>query len=320
MTQTYQNIEIILVDDGSPDNCGDICDEYAKKDIRIKVIHQPNQGVSVARNNGIDICRGSYLMFVDADDWIENDCVEVTVKEILSQKVECLFFDHVSEYEHGQIVQGGASRRYSKDDVRSLSDYIISAQNTTDFNLFTPWGYVINTELIKERQVRFPEGVRLSEDLYFNLCLFEYLDSAYYLDYAGYHYRIHSQSASHSEITAQFALDEITLFDRFLERYHPNDERRCEMLGYHAILIFGTVQVKYVNNPSFHLSRKERIQNISDYFSNPIIARYISYVKMENLNSRKLKLKLFLIKNKYYGIYDLFGNLISWKYRRRELC
>lgn len=319
MAQTYQNIEIILVDDGSPDSCGNICDEY-KKDGRIQVIHQPNQGVSVARNNGIDICRGNYLMFVDADDWIENDCVEVTVKEILSQKVECLFFDHVSEYEHGQIVQGGASRRYSKDDVKALSDQLIAGQATTDFNLATPWGYVISTELIKERQIRFPKGVRLAEDQYFNLCLFEYLDSAYYLHYVGYHYRIRSSSACNSGYTMQNGLDEITLFDRFLELYHPNDARRREMLGYRAILKFTVAQIKYINNHSFHLSRKERIQNISDYFSNPIIARYISYVKMENLNSRKLKLKLFLIKNKYYGIYDLFGNLISWKYRRRELC
>lgn len=71
LAQTYQNLEIILVDDGSPDNCGKMCDEYAEKDPRVKVIHQENSGVSVARNNGVEFASGKYVAFVDADDWVE---------------------------------------------------------------------------------------------------------------------------------------------------------------------------------------------------------------------------------------------------------
>lgn len=74
--QTYRNLEIILVDDGSPDNCGAICDEYAARDERIKVIHQPNGGLSAARNTGLDIATGEYIGFVDSDDWIEPDMYE----------------------------------------------------------------------------------------------------------------------------------------------------------------------------------------------------------------------------------------------------
>ena len=68
LNQTYQNLEVILVDDGSPDNCPVICDEYAKKDKRIHVIHQKNAGLSMARNAGLDICTGDYITFVDSDD------------------------------------------------------------------------------------------------------------------------------------------------------------------------------------------------------------------------------------------------------------
>ena len=77
LIQTYTNLEIILVDDGSPDSCGTICDEYAKKDARIKVIHKENGGLSDARNAGIDIATGSYLAFVDSDDYIVWRCSSI---------------------------------------------------------------------------------------------------------------------------------------------------------------------------------------------------------------------------------------------------
>lgn len=75
-SQTYKNIEIILVDDGSPDNCGKICDDYAKMDKRISVIHKENGGLSDARNKGIDIARGDYITFVDSDDYVETTFIE----------------------------------------------------------------------------------------------------------------------------------------------------------------------------------------------------------------------------------------------------
>lgn len=76
INQTYKNLEIILVDDGSPDNCGNICDEYAKNDIRIKVIHKENGGLSSARNAGLDIATGEYISFIDSDDYVAKDFIE----------------------------------------------------------------------------------------------------------------------------------------------------------------------------------------------------------------------------------------------------
>ena len=77
LTQTYKNIEVILVNDGSIDNCGKICDEYALKDNRVKVIHKKNGGIADARNAGLEICCGDYIGFVDSDDWIAEDMYEV---------------------------------------------------------------------------------------------------------------------------------------------------------------------------------------------------------------------------------------------------
>ena len=73
LSQTFSNLEVILVDDGSPDRCGAICDEYAAADPRVKVIHKPNGGLSSARNAGIEAAAGEYLAFVDSDDWLDAD-------------------------------------------------------------------------------------------------------------------------------------------------------------------------------------------------------------------------------------------------------
>ena len=80
LTQSFRDYELILVDDGSPDNCGVICDEYAAKDDRIKVIHKRNGGVSEARNVGLDIAGGAYISFIDPDDWVEPDLFYETIR------------------------------------------------------------------------------------------------------------------------------------------------------------------------------------------------------------------------------------------------
>ena len=82
INQSYKNLEIILVDDGSPDNCGKICDDYARKDERIKVIHKENGGLSDARNAGINIAKGKYITFIDSDDYIKYDYVEFLYNNI----------------------------------------------------------------------------------------------------------------------------------------------------------------------------------------------------------------------------------------------
>lgn len=95
LNQTYRNLEVILVDDGSPDNCPSICEEYAKKDSRIKIVHQENGGLSSARNTGLTVTSGEFITFVDSDDWIANDMYQILYNTMISQNadiVECNYF------------------------------------------------------------------------------------------------------------------------------------------------------------------------------------------------------------------------------------
>ena len=80
LAQTYSDLEVILVDDGSPDGCPAICDEYAKQDARVRVIHQKNAGLSAARNAGLDLCQGEYITFIDSDDFVHPRFVELLLK------------------------------------------------------------------------------------------------------------------------------------------------------------------------------------------------------------------------------------------------
>lgn len=103
LTQTYSNIEVILVDDGSPDNCGKICDEYAAKDYRVKVIHQQNGGVSVARQTGIDHATGEYSIHADPDDWVELNMIEELVAKAVADNADMVICDFYRESKSDRI-------------------------------------------------------------------------------------------------------------------------------------------------------------------------------------------------------------------------
>lgn len=159
--QTYQNLEIIMVDDGSTDNSGKICDEFANKDSRFKVIHQINQGVSGARNTGLQNAKGRYIGFVDPDDYIENDMYEKmigVIKRTDADIVVCRFDDDGIERELS--VDTGDFIQYNSE------KWLSNIFNTTDAMgevVIVLWNKLYKREAIED--VVFPKG-RINEDLY----------------------------------------------------------------------------------------------------------------------------------------------------------
>lgn len=93
INQTFGDLEIILIDDGSPDHCGEICDEYAKRDSRIRVLHKQNEGLPSARNDGINMATGKWIAFVDSDDWLELDIYEKAIEAGNKYDVDILLFN-----------------------------------------------------------------------------------------------------------------------------------------------------------------------------------------------------------------------------------
>lgn len=187
--QTYKNLEIILVDDGSPDNCPAICDAWAKKDSRIRVIHQRNGGFSAARNAGLDAATGTYIQFVDSDDWIEPNMVEALV--IYAQQT------------HADIVRCGY---YEEDGLQHLA-FCSTAQthcpdqNTLIVDLMNDglmsgalWNKLYRHSALGE--IRFRNGY--SEDILFNYLLLAKEPKVVYVSEAYYHYRVNNGSVTNS--------------------------------------------------------------------------------------------------------------------------
>lgn len=153
INQTYKNIEIILVDDGSMDNSGKICDEYARKDKRVKVIHKENGGVSDARNFGIDNSNGQYIAFVDSDDYIANDYVEYLYKILKENKadISCCNFEYVYNDKEKKETENQKENLYVYNQLESLKELLY--QRNIDTSL---WAKLIRKDLFDD--VRFPYG------------------------------------------------------------------------------------------------------------------------------------------------------------------
>lgn len=176
LSQKLSDFELILVDDGSKDNSGAICDEYAKQDNRIKVIHKENEGVSITRNRGIEIAEGEYIGFVDSDDWIEEDMYETLYNLAVSKECEIVMCDTVTKYddkpdEEDTITRLCGENLLCKKDIKPelLREMAGSSCRC-----------IYKRELIQRNSVMFPQNIPFSEDRIFNILAFGYANKLYY--------------------------------------------------------------------------------------------------------------------------------------------
>lgn len=187
LTQTYTNWELLLIDDGSVDSSGAICDEYATRDMRIRAFHKENGGVSSARNLGIDNAKGKWIIFLDSDNWFESSALEVLYWEVqMRRNVDiCLgVFRTIDIQNHKSAV----IKRVVKADI-------INSLLTT----FTPsTASLIRTSILIEYNIRFPIGVKYCEDLHFMGRLLFYCQSVISVDSIVYNYRMQSESVIHN--------------------------------------------------------------------------------------------------------------------------
>ena len=169
LAQTFQNFEVLLIDDGSPDRSNEICDRYALQDSRIKVIHKENRGVSHSRNVGIDNAIGDWIFFLDSDDWLSEKCFDLLIDTVVTNKLD---FSQVS---FQQVDCDGVvtKKRMLDSGICRASEYIVS--DSICINL---WVGLYKRDIIVKNNIRFDELMKLAEDQKF---LFDYLNHCDYI-------------------------------------------------------------------------------------------------------------------------------------------
>ena len=206
-SQTYRNLEIILVDDGSPDNCPVICDEWAVKDPRIVVIHKQNEGLGRARNTGIDHANGAYICFFDSDDYIEPDTIYECVEALTKNNADLVVFGHDDVTADMQLLRihlpNPPKKLFCGEEIKKEllpNSIYCNLQNGEDWHMMmSACNKLYSMEIIRKNNWRFAsEREIISEDFYSLTELYGYLNRVCIIDKAFYHYTVNNASLSRS--------------------------------------------------------------------------------------------------------------------------
>ena len=220
INQSYTDYEIILVDDGSKDSSGHMCDEYAKHDTKIKVVHQKNGGLSCARNTGIKEAKGEYLVFVDSDDWIDLNALNDLAKIITKTYPEVVETTIAEEHGDRTIIKDQHFSEYISngfDKERALNWIICETEDT-----WPAWKRICKRSFILENDLFFAEG-RLQEDIDWTFRLCHCAKEFQGYDHPWYHYRMKREGSIMNNIRAKLITDVIEMAAIDRELYDPND-------------------------------------------------------------------------------------------------
>ena len=278
INQTYSNLEIILIDDGSKDNSFDICEEYAKKDKRIILKKKNNEGVSATRNLGIEICTGKYILFIDSDDY----CNENMIEKILynSQKNDLIICGYNKIYKNKKV------HYIVKNKEKNIEDMVINDESVGGYL----WNKLFKTSIIKENNIRFDKDIHFCEDLLFVLSYIKNINSVSYIDEELYNYRMRRNSVTFNfynkkNVTILEAIEKIIEVITA-----PNNKEKMK----YKYLIYYYKLKKYINN--------------KDNINKSIINNQKKIIK-ENCTSLSKKIYFFYIKK--FGILQIFINKLK---------
>lgn len=239
INQTYTQLEIICVNDGSPDNSSAILEEYAKKDNRVKIINQENKGLSGARNTGIEAATGEYIVFLDSDDWMDEEALEAAVAK--AENADTVMWGYVREFAEKSIEKKifDGDRSFDESGTRDLHRRLagltgaeLSNPENTDA-LVTAWGKLYTASIIKNNALQFVDTKIIgTEDLLFNMYYFGFAKNCYFIDKPFNHYRKDNETSLTRSYKPKLFSQWSELYSRI--RNYLNDNSLGE--GFHKAL------------------------------------------------------------------------------------
>lgn len=310
INQTLANIELVLVDDGSTDSSGSICDIYQEKYSWVSVIHQVNAGVSVARNVGLEFAQGEYVFFLDSDDWLDYDLLGKLFFLAKNKKADLLVSGYFVEWlDSGRRDSKGVDKSslYSRDNASLGTAFMTIEQNALSCGAIAK---LYRRNLLNQYKITFPIGKCWCEDVLFNLSYYERVTTVFVSDIKGYHVRRESGLVS---LTGRFVPDmfkiETEVFARRLEVY--------DLLGIDDEVFKVFVRKRYSSalmwclgnlyKKDSVLKHKERLVNIKYIFEELNMRKLNLYIPKCRFNNFSIKLFHFLnIRTFDFALYLLF--------------
>lgn len=299
--QSYKNLEILLVDDGSTDGSEQICDEYAKKDSRIRAIHKKNGGPSEARNIAIEQAKGEYIAFVDGDDWIDKDMYEnmyLAIRKANADLAVCAYkevsVNHVADSTNDTILY------FDKDEA--LESFIKEEEDVCIQN--AAWNKLFKKELLKE--LRFPVG-KLYEEIVFTTKLLHNAEKVVYLNQGYYNYVVDRiGSIMNAGVNARIFTDQIPLY--FEKRKYLQSIDREDLVNIHNFYFYKRLLLHYLelqkNRPGNYKKYCKQIRNIIKAEAEYIPGAYETEISSRN---DALKMKIFRVSPKGYYYFTILN-------------
>lgn len=329
INQTLKTIEIILIDDGSTDNSGNICDEYAKSDNRIIVIHQKNKGASYARNVGLKIAKGEWVTFVDSDDWVESDLYEVAMKKLNEKQADVFMFNYYNNYPKKQmknnkapqmdfIVENNEVRKLQlcildTRAIKTLKVYGIDTQQDVEFQYKNQewlgmsylWNKIFKKEIIKNNRLEISlQEFRnvIYEDGLFCYKYFKSVAKVQYCSKYLYHHRRMENSIMKS-YNPQIIQISNKVLEEYLKAEKQEEKTETQAVYIRAIRNFRDICFIYLFNKKNKSTDKQK-----KFEFKKLINQNPYREALENINNSKLGKSY-----KYYCKYAKRGNYILLK-------
>ena len=303
LAQTYKNLEIILISDGSTDGTDEVIREYAKKDSRIIPVFKQNSGVSDTRNRGLDIATGDYIGFVDGDDYIEPEMYETLLKNAIENNADISHCGYQMVFPSRVDYYYNTGKKVIQDNKKGIRDIIVG-----DYVEPSPCIKIYRKNIVNN--LRMPPDIKINEDVIFNFYAFVNSQKSVYEDLPFYHYILRKGSAATSKINQNKLFDPVRVRKEIFEYSLKNLDNEIQSVAYSSYL-----------NSIINLYRVVSNSKLKEYKEDSfILKRQIKEIKGNFMLSKRVKTERFLFFHCTgllmftYKIYDKFLSKNTNKY------
>lgn len=315
LNQTYENFEVILINDGSKDKSEDVCKEMVKKDSRVSLYNQVNSGVSVARNLGIDKSSGDWLVFIDPDDWVDKDYL-LNFYNSIEENVDIIICDDIVEFPKKSIINNIfiESCEFVGNKKDDLLLQFFSKNSCSYFpqnhDCSSPWGKIYRKEFVLKNGIRFEPELRRAQDKVFNLYAFELASTIKYINIPQYHYRM-NETSTWGKYSPNIINDLEKLYEhmrKFILKYKTDNDVFLSSFYEKIALSINSIFRQYYYHKDCELSNREKKKEIDNFLHEGLFKEALVNIDLKKLSFQE-KVFIIFVKIRKYGVCDLLIKL-----------